>query len=157
MRIIIDTETHKGIGQFEKALIRIIVFFYGWWVQEGEVIGYIVGVFHILFAVSLFVLVILCHTLYPAFWLQCIVFTLCAMVVIQHIVLKVCIMTTAEIGLTKQASIYHTFVQTVLEIFHVDFNTFMTHLVVGETIAVICFALELISRISVYIFRSHDL
>lgn len=150
MRIIIDTGTTTQ--HLETLLVRGVAFFYGWWVKEAEVIGYIVGVFHTLLAVTLAVLVIVSHTIYPAFWLQCVIFVCLALILIQHIVLKVCIMTVAEENLTQQKSIFHEVIGHYLG--HVTLQDAMTYLVLIESIAVACFGLEITSRISTYLLRT---
>ena len=46
-------------------LTWFITFFFQWLTNEGEILGYILGSIHILFAVSLLSLVFISHTIFP--------------------------------------------------------------------------------------------
>ena len=152
MRITIDTG--KTIQSLETGLVQMINFLYGWWVKEAEAIGYIVGVIHILVSVALFILIILSHTIYNEFWLQCVVFVCLTLVVIQHIVLKVCIMTVAEENLTHQKALFLEVLGSYLSLINVTVDQFMIYFVLAESVTAICLGLELVSRISVYLRRA---
>jgi hypothetical protein len=152
MRITIDTG--KTIQSLETIWIRVINFIYGWWVKEAEAIGYIVGVIHILFASVIFILIILSHTVYNEFWLQCVVFVCLTLVVIQHIVLKVCIMTVAEENLTHQKALFLDVLDSYLSVVNITTDQFMIYFVLSESVAACFLGLELISRTCVYLRRA---
>jgi hypothetical protein len=152
MRITIDTG--KTIQSLETIFIQVINFLYGWLVKDPEAIGYIIGVIHMLCGSVLVILIILTHTVYNAFWLQCVVFVCLFLVTLQHIVLNVCVMTVAEENLTQQKSIFHQVLGSYLSTIDMTIEDFMTYFLLTEIVAVLCFGLELISRMTVYLGRT---
>lgn len=149
MKITIITDVDKTIRSLESGLIDIVHFLYGWLTTDGEALGYIIGIFHILIIATLFILVFISHTVYPLFWLKCLVFCSLAVILIQHILLRICIMTVAEVNLTQKPSIHHDFLKFWLDKLNISFEAFTTHLIVAETIAVLCFGLEIVSHIAI--------
>jgi hypothetical protein len=152
MKIEIELTKESIIDSGSEYLKQTIRFLYKWLTTDGEALGYILGHIHFMLFVCLLFLVIISHTLYPSFWLQLGVFMIILMIWIQHIFLKVCISTVAEKDLTNNSAPFHELVETILNI---STDDFINHLIVAETVALGCFALELVSRMSVFLNDWH--
>lgn len=150
MKVIIDIDKHYIIEKLETFLRHFVMIGYKWLTTEGEILGYILGVLHFMISTTIFILLIVSHTIYPAFWLQVTVFVLIVIIWIQHIMLKVCVSVVAEKKLTMNESPFHSILENM---FHVDSETFSNYFVTAETAAIVCLGLELISRISIYLQR----
>ena len=144
--------TIKGsvVEKLENYTRNIISFLYSWLTTDGEVLGYILGVVHFVMSMTIISMVLVSHTLYPTFLFQLGVFACLFIIWLQHIFLKVCISIVAERSLTKHEPPFYKIIRDVLGI---NPNEFTTYFVIGETVAVGCFGLELISKLSLYI---HD-
>jgi len=141
MKIIIESSILDKIEKYVRDVTR---FLYSWISTDGEVLGYILGVIHFVVGVTISIMVIVSHTIYPAFWLKCIVFLILFAIWLQHIVFKVCIVIIAEQKLTKGDPPYFKIFKDMTGI---DGSNLVTHLVVFETGALIAFSLELVSEI----------
>jgi len=151
MQIVIDGPVVEKLENYTRQLIG---FLYGWISTDGEVLGYILGVLHFVVSMTIIVMVLLCHTLYPAFWFQVGVF-LCLLVIwLQHIILKVCISIVAEQKLTRSEPPFFQIIRNVIGISPSEFSTYF---VIAETMAVGCFGLEIVSNISVYIHEFYGM
>jgi hypothetical protein len=75
MKIVIDINKQYIIDKLQTGLVNLVFLIYSWFIHEGEILGYILAVFHILISITVFMFIIICHTIYPDFWLQVIVFT----------------------------------------------------------------------------------
>ena len=150
MKVIIETDKNYIVEKLETFLRQFIIFSYKWLTAEGEILGYILGVLHFMISVTIFILLIVSHTIYPALWLQALVFVLLLIIWIQHVVLKVCVSVVAEKNLTMNESPFHTILE---DMFNVDVSTFSNYLMTAETVAIGCLGLELLSRSSIYIQR----
>jgi hypothetical protein len=148
MKIQIDFDKDTLIQHLETQLRGMVRFAFRWLTNEGEVLGYILGSLHFMLFILLVLLVIACHTIYTNFWFQLSVFMCIFIIWIQHIFLKVCISVVAEKNLTQNISPFHTLVEDLL---HISSNDFGNYFVTAETVALCCFALELISRCSSHI------
>jgi len=153
MRLIIDFNKEYVIEKVKTWIITLITFVYSWFTHEGEVLGYILGVFHITISITIGIFVILSHTIYPEFYLQLGVFVCLLIIWIQHLIFNICIVIVAEQGLTKNESPYTEFVKTFLDYFKIDINQFPIYFMITETIAVFLLGLEIISRCSFYLQR----
>ena len=151
MKVIIDFDKNILIEKLEKQLRSLVFFLYKWLTTEAEALGYILGSIHFMISIFLFLLVIISHTIYPAFWLQSVVFVFLCIIWIQHVVLKVCISIVAEKNFTKSISPFHKLVE---DLFGLSSHEFGNYLVTAETIAIGCFGLELLSRICIYLGRA---
>jgi len=138
------------IRSFEEKIRRLVTFLYSWLTNEGEPLGYILGVCHITICVSLIFMIIISHTLYPAFWLQCVVFVFIFIIWIQHIFLKVCVVILAEYSLTKNESPFYKLITAFTTLNPQDWTI---HFMVAETITVICLTLEITSTLINYFYR----
>jgi hypothetical protein len=129
-------------------LNNTVSFLYQWLTTDGEILGYILGIIHITSSIFIFICIIVSHTIYPVFWLQCVIFICLFLIWIQHIVLKVCVVIVAEMNLTQNRSPYYEIMGEFLhKIFNIKLTDFITYLIVAETVWVGCFGLEIISKI----------
>jgi hypothetical protein len=142
------------IEKLERYTRNIIRFLYGWLTTDGEVLGYILGVVHFVISMTIIAMVIISHTLYPSFWFQLGVFICLFVIWLQHIFLKVCIAIVAEKNFTNHEPPFYKIIRDVLGINPDDFTTYF---VIAETMAVGCFGLELLARISVFIHEFYDI
>ena len=125
---------------------------YAWLSNDGEVLGYIVGVYHVLMAISLPILAFISHTIYPNYWLKLYVFLSLFFVFIQHILLNVCVLIPIEEKLTNRKTIFYPLIEQFLLPFHISIPQFITYIVIAEGFTTLCFGLELVSELSEYIY-----
>jgi hypothetical protein len=148
MQIIVDVNRKAIIEKMALFLNNTVSFLYQWLTTDGEILGYILGTIHITSSIFIFICIIVSHTIYPVFWLQCVIFICLFLIWIQHIVLKVCVVIVAEMNLTQNRSPYYEIVGEFLhKIFNIKLTDFITYLIVAETVWVGCFGLEIISKI----------
>lgn len=151
MQIVIDAPLVEKLENYTR---NIITFLYGWISTDGEVLGYILGVVHFVISMTIIVMVVASHTLYPAFWFQVGVFVCLLVIWLQHIFLKVCISIVAEQKLTNSEP---PFFQIIRNVIGISPSQFTTYFVIAETMALGCFGLEIISKISVYIHEFYGI
>ena len=142
----------------KEKMISSVTFLYKWLTSDAEILGYILAVLHVLVAGTLLICIGFAHTIYPTwqFKLGCYIFTV--MVWLQHIFLNVCIFTVAELSLSKinpPSNIYLSHLFSLL--MGTNLSDAMTRLIMGETVAVIWFSLELRSLLSIYIYSLYDI
>jgi hypothetical protein len=149
----------EEIISFLERNIRIIVTFLFQWIStDGEVIAYILAVIHILLVVGSTISMIIAHTLYPAFWFQCCITAILIVVWLQHIVLKVCVLTVSEEKLHKSFAPSIPYISMFWSyVFNTDLNSALTTLVIAETVAVGCFSLQLVGRCTSYVYQSYNI
>ena len=143
-----------AVGKAERYLRKIVTFLYSWLSTDGEVLGYILGVCHFVISVTISVMVLVAHTLYPVLWFQILVFVLLLVIWIQHVFFKVCISIVAEQKLTNNEP---PFFQIIRNILHIQPTEFINYFLVAETVWVGCFGLELLAKLSVYLYDYYDL
>ena len=141
---IVESSTHL--------IKNTIRFLYKWLTSEGEALGYILGHIHFTLFVCLLLLVVVSHTIYPNVWLQFFVVCIIFLIWLQHVFLKVCISIIAEKDFTNHISPFHHILETV---FGVSIHDFTNYFIVAETVALLCFSLELISRCIIQIQASN--
>ena len=134
--------------KLEENLRKLVTFLYSWLSTNGEVLGCILGVWHIIVAVNIVVCIFISHTFYPSFWFQLIVYIFLVLIWLQHIFLKVCIVFLTEMKLTNKEPAYYEVVRNVLGI---EPEIITNYILALETSAVVCFGLELTSRCSLWI------
>jgi hypothetical protein len=142
------------LEKYEENLRVFIRFIYSWLSTDGEVLGYILGVCHFVISVTISVMVVVSHTLYPVLWFQILVFVLLLVIWIQHVFFKVCISIVAEQKLTNNEP---PFFQIIRDILHIQPTEFINYFLVAETVWVGCFSLELLAKLSVYLYDYYDL
>lgn len=142
---------------FEK-FTNIILAFLSWFLIKGEILGYILAVFHFIISAGLVTLLIISHTIYPSVWLKLFVFICLFAIWLQHVVLDVCIVSVWEKQLTTGGiTPFHRIVKDIMAIFNLTLDDYDTYLIITESVAVGCFALELISHLSSYIIENKAL
>jgi len=119
----------ETINYFELKTRSVITFLYSWLTNEGEPLGYILGVFHVMIVIAIVNLVIISHTIYRSIWLKILAFFSVFAIWIQHVTLKVCILTVAEKKLTQNESPYFTIFNDILGF---DGEIFSNYLVIFE-------------------------
>jgi hypothetical protein len=145
-------------GNLVEKLISLGYTFYSWFFTKGEILGYILAVFHFIISAGLITLLIISHTIYPSVWLKLFVFTCLLLIWLQHVALDICIVSVWEKQLTTgEITPFHRIVKDVLSMFNLTLKDYDTYLIITEGVAVGCFALELISHLSVYIMTNKAL
>jgi hypothetical protein len=137
------------VEKAERYVRELVTFLYSWLTTDGEVLGYILGVSHFVISSTISVMVVVSHTLYPVVWFQVLVFVLLFIIWIQHVFLKVCISIVAEQKLTKKEP---PFFQIIRDILHIQPTEFVNYFLVAETTWVGCFGLELVAKLSVFLY-----
>jgi hypothetical protein len=142
------------LEKYEENLRVFIRFIYSWLSTDGEVLGYILGVCHFVISTTISVMVLVSHTIYPVLWFQILVFVLLFIIWIQHVFFKVCISIVAEQKLTNNEP---PFFQIIRDILHIQPTEFVNYFLVAETVWVGCFGLELLAKLSVFLYEYYDL
>lgn len=145
-------------GNFIEKIFSIGYTFYSWFFTKGEILGYILAVFHFIISAGLITLLVISHTIYPSVWLKLFVFVCLFLIWLQHVALDICIVTVWEKQLTTGGiTPFHRIVKDVLSMFNLTLDDYDTYLIITEGVAVGCFALELISHFSVYLMSNKAL
>jgi len=142
------------VEKSERYLRELVTFLYSWLTTDGEVLGYILGVCHFVISATISVMVLVSHTLYPVLWFQILVFVLLFIIWIQHVFFKVCISIVAEQKLTNNEP---PFFQIIRDILHIQPTEFVNYFLVAETVWVGCFGMELLSKLSVFLYEYYDI
>jgi len=142
------------VEKAERYVRELVTFLYSWLTTDGEVLGYILGVSHFVISATISVMVVVSHTLYPVVWFQVLVFVLLFIIWIQHVFLKVCISIVAEQNLTKKEP---PFFQIIRDILHIQPTEFVNYFLVAETVWVGCFSLEILAKLSVFLYDYYDI
>ena len=150
MNIKIDVNKEKIIEVLQTNLKTLVYFLYSWFTTDGEILGYILGIWHIIVCITIIICILLSHTLYPYVWFQfgCFICLFC--IWLQHIVLHVCVVFLTEIHLTKKNPPFYIVIKNITGI---CLEEYQTHFLIAETTAVGCFLLELVGKFSLYIFE----
>ena len=130
---------------------------YSWLSTDGEVLGNIIGVYHVLLALSIPILAFVSHTVYPNIWLKLYVFCNLFLVFIQHIILNICILIPVEESLTNQKTMFYQILEQVLLPFKVTIPHFISYIVVAEGFTTLCFGLELVSEVSRFVYAYYGI
>jgi hypothetical protein len=146
MRFIIDIDKEKISKSIQIFLIKLVRYTYSWLSNEGEILGYIIGVYHILIAFSILIMIFVTHTIYPNVWLKLYILICLAIIFAQHVFFEVCLLIPIEENLTKQKTIFYPFLEKCLKPFYITVEQFILYLVISEGTAIICFSLELLSE-----------
>jgi len=111
-------------------------------VRKGKILRYI----HNFLSNTLLVLIVISHTLYPAFWLQTIILFICVLVWLQQVACNGCVVSKVEQKLIGDTE---SFVTPIMEVFHLEPTTELAtvFIIVGSTLVVFLLGLEWIARI----------
>ena len=150
-------EKEEVIRFLKEWMISAVTFLYKWLTTDAEILGYILAVLHVLISFTLMLCVGLAHTVYPSWEFKLGCYICMILVWLQHIFLNVCIFTVAELSLSlvPPSNIYLSYFYS--KILGTSLSEAMTRLVMGETIAVSCFTLELLSILMKHIYSLYDI
>jgi hypothetical protein len=151
-------EKEEVIRFLKEWMISAVTFLYKWLTTDAEILGYILAVLHVLISSTLMLCVGLAHTIYPIWEFKLGCYLCMVLVWLQHIFLNVCIFTVAELSLTQiipPSNIYLSHIFSTL--MGTSLYEAMTRLIMGESIAVACFTLELLSILMNHIYSLYDI
>jgi hypothetical protein len=151
MRITIEGSVVEKLENYTR---NIISFLYSWLTTDGEVLGYILGVLHVVIGTTIPIMVVISNSIYPAFWFQCLSFGIVLLVWLQHVFLRVCIIVVAEKNFTKGGSPYFRIFKDTTGI---DGEVIVDYLVVFETGALVGLAMGLLRQMSVFIYEFYGI
>jgi hypothetical protein len=116
------------------------------WESDNERKGKLLRAIHHFLSNSLIVMIIVSHTVYPAFWLQTIVLCICLLVWLQHVSCNGCVISKVEQKLIGDSS---SFVDPLFDLFHVEPTKELSIMVVilGSSVGVLLLSLEWIARV----------
>lgn len=146
----------KVIENLKNAMIKFIKFVYGWISKDNDFLGHVLGVAHFMIAMLFYILFIACHTVYPSLYFQIFVFSCIFIIWLQHVFLRVCISIIAEKELTQYHAPSITLFEFVLDYMNITFEQFTNYILIAETTAVAAFGLELLSKLSVFLYKKYD-
>jgi len=138
----------QKLEQYSRNAVR---FLYRWVTTDGEILGYILGVVHFLLVCALAVSLIISHTIYPSVWFQCFLYIILLLIWLQHVFLKACFLMVAEKNLTQTVSPFYNLSK---DIFGISPDDIITYFLIAETVAVICFGLEISRLSSLWLYSS---
>lgn len=116
------------------------------WESDKKRKARILRAVHHFLSYGLLILIIVSHTLYPAFWLQTILLFVCGLVWVQHVVTNGCVISKVEQKWLEDES---SFIDPFLELVHADIPNSSKPgiLILGSTLAVFMLSLEWIARV----------
>lgn len=152
MKLNIEFDKEKIINFLQTSFKTLTYCLYSWFTTDGEILGYILGIWHIIVCISILICVFLSHTVYPFVWFQLGCFICLFCIWLQHIILHVCVVFLAEVHLTNKTPPFYTVIENVTGIRLEDYQSYA---LVAETTAIGCFFLELVGKFSLYIFESY--
>lgn len=157
MEISVQINKQELVDFLEQIFTKTVRYVYSWLTTDGEVLGYIIGVYHVLCATSIPILAVISHTFYPSVWLKMYVFVILLCVFIQHVFLNICILIPIEEKMTGQQSIFYPVLESFLHPFAISTKEFITYIVIAEGFTTLCFGLELVSYFSRFVFNSYGI
>lgn len=116
------------------------------WESDNAKKGRIVRAIHHAGVFALGTLIIVSHTVYPAFWLQTLLLGFCLLVWIQHILTNGCVLSKVEQKLIGDET---SFLDPFLDLFHIEATESSKRgiLILGSTLSVAILSLEWVSRV----------
>jgi hypothetical protein len=116
------------------------------WETDDVKKGRIVRTLHHGAMFALATMIVVTHTVYPAFWLQTIVLGCCLLIWIQHVLTNGCVISRVEQKLIGDDV---SFVDPFLDLFHIEANETSKHgiVILGSTVVVGLLSLEWVSRV----------
>jgi hypothetical protein len=111
-------------------------------IRKGKILRYI----HNFLSNTLIILIVISHTLYPAFWLQTLILFSCVLVWLQHLACNGCVISKVE---QKLIGDHESFVTPILEAFHLEPTPELAtvFVIVGSSMGVFLLGLEWLARI----------
>jgi hypothetical protein len=116
------------------------------WETDDAKKGRIVRTLHHAVMFALGTMIIVSHTVYPAFWLQSAVLGFCFLIWFQHVLTNGCVLSKVEQKLIGDET---SFVDPFLDLFHVEANEASKRgiVILGSTLVVSLLSLEWVSRV----------
>lgn len=116
------------------------------WESDNAKKGRIVRAIHHAGVFALGTLIVVAHTVYPAFWLQTLILGFCGLVWVQHILTNGCVVSKVEQKLIGDET---SFLDPFLELFHIEATESSKRgiLVLGSTLVMSLLSLEWVSRV----------
>jgi hypothetical protein len=116
------------------------------WETDNAKKGRILRAIHHAGVYALLTLIIVSHTIYPAFWLQTILLAFCFLVWVQHILTHGCVISKVEQKLIGDES---SFLDPFLELYQIEASEFSKQgiLTLGSSLFLALLSLEWISRV----------
>jgi hypothetical protein len=145
------------IDSLKNKTVLFIRYIYGWISKDDEFLGHVLGVSHFIISATFYLLIIVCHVIYPSVYFQIFIFICLLIIWLQHILFKVCISILAEKHLTKVEAPSLHFFKIVLEWFGITLDDFLNYFIAAETTAISMFGLELLSKLSVYLYEKYNI
>ena len=147
----------KWINILKNGMINFIRKVYGWISRDDEFLGHVLASSHFIIAATIYILILACHIIYPSIYFQLFVFVCITAIWLQHVFLKVCISFIAERELTKFYVPSIPLFEVVLKYIGLTFDDFTNYFISAETICVSMFALEILSKLSVYFYKKYGI
>lgn len=147
----------QWIESLKNGMIKFIKFVYSWISKDDEFLGHVLAVSHFIISATFYLLILACHTVYPSLYFQLFVFSFVVIIWLQHVFFKVCISILAEKELTKFYSPSIPLFEVVLRWFNLTFEHFTNYFLTAETICVLMFSLEMLSKLSVYLYEKNGI
>ncbi len=116
------------------------------WETDDAKKGRIVRTVHHAVMFALLTMIVISHTVYPAFWLQTLVLGFCFLIWVQHVLTNGCVVSKVEQKLIGDET---SFVDPFLDLFHVEANETSKRgiVILGSTLVVSLLSLEWVSRL----------
>lgn len=116
------------------------------WETDNAKKGRIVRAIHHAVMFALLTMIVVSHTVYPAFWLQTLVLGFCFLIWAQHVLTNGCVVSKVEQKLIGDET---SFVDPFLDLFHVEANEASKRgiVILGSTLVVSLLSLEWVSRV----------
>lgn len=116
------------------------------WEKDDVKKGNLIRTIHHASVYSLITLIIVSHTIYPAFWLQTCLLLFCGLVWVQHITTHGCVISKVEQKLLKDES---SFLDPFLDLFQIEATEISKQgiLMLGSTLAMFFMSLEWVARV----------
>lgn len=148
---------NQWIESLKNGMISFIKTVYSWISKDDEFLGHVLASSHFIISGTFYLLILACHTVYPSTYFQIFVFVCIVLIWLQHVFLKVCISVLAEKELTKFHAPSIPLFEVVLKYFNLRFDDFTNYFLTAETVCVLMFTLEMLSKLSVYLYEKYDM
>ena len=146
----------QWIESLKNGLIKFIKTIYGWISKDDEFLGHVLASSHFIISATFYLLIIACHIIYPSLYFQIFVFICIVIIWLQHVFLKVCISIVAEKELTKVYAPSIPLFEVFLKYFNLTFENFTNYFLTAETVCVIMFGLEIMSRLGILLYDTYN-
>lgn len=146
----------QWIESLKNGLIKFIKSVYGWISKDDEFLGHVLASSHFIISATFYLLIVACHIIYPSIYFQLFVFVCVVIIWLQHVFLRVCISVVAEKELTKVYAPSVPLFEIVLKYFDLTFEHFTNYFLTAETVCVMMFGLEIMSRLGILFYESYN-